>query len=132
MMRRAEDVNMAAVEVAKIEQAFQQRRFPRAVDADQTEEFAAHDIKCHVVQNPRAAVVLGYAGKAQSEFGHGVRIRTVGVQYLISFATRFCALARFDDGGGRVDLPRSTACGSMPETLSAARPPLIVGIALTV
>ena len=73
MVRRAEYLDAAAIDVAEIQQALQQRGFAGAVDADQAEEFAALHLERHVTQGRRAAIVLDDTCKAQGKFRHGKR-----------------------------------------------------------
>src|SRR5258705_4888209 len=60
-MRDAENLNAAAVRVAKIEQAFEQSGFAGTVNADQAEELPARDLERDLAQRSRTAVVLGDA-----------------------------------------------------------------------
>ena len=58
-MRGAENLDAAAVGVAKIEQTFEQSGFAGTVNADQAEEFSARDLERDLAQRGRTAIVLG-------------------------------------------------------------------------
>ena len=68
-----EDLDAAAVEVAKIEQAFDQRRLARAIDADQAEAHPCGDVEVYPLQHCLLAVVLADLVETDSRLRHWMR-----------------------------------------------------------
>jgi len=72
-MPGAEYLDQAAVDVAEVEQAFDQRGLAGAIDADQAEGHSSGDLEVDPLQHHLAAIVFPDLVKADSRLRHWMR-----------------------------------------------------------